>query len=126
MPTARCACSRACRRRGNRYCDHGLGIFREQHHICQRLQLVPHVRRGTCPVPRSTAAKEIVSDDAALLRYGSGGWLLIRYVYHAAPLSVGVQTPNRYSPEMNRHWRTVWSGRGQFVLAAHVGQLAVR
>ena len=79
--------------------------------------------RGTSSVPCSTAAKEIASDDAALLRHGSGGWLLIRYVYNAAPLPVGVQTPDRYSPEMNRHWCTVWPGRGQFVLAAHVGSL---
>src|SRR5437016_3248183 len=59
--------------------------------------------------------REIRVDDAALLCQGSGRWLLIRDVYYAAPLSVGVQTPDRYSSEMNRHRRTVWSRHGQFV-----------
>src|SRR5205085_486284 len=31
-----------------------------------------------------------------------------------------------YSSEMKRHWRTVLSRHGQFVLATHVGQLPVR
>src|SRR5204863_8729954 len=61
-----------------------------------------------------------------LLRDGSSWWLLIRYVHYAPPLPVGVQTPDRYSSKMNRHWRTVRSGHSQFVLATHVGQLAVR
>src|SRR5438034_7340400 len=69
--------------------------------------------------------REIRVDDAALLRNGSSRWL-IRDVYYAAPLPIGVQTPDRYSSEMSRHRHTIWARHGQFVLAPHVGQLAVR
>src|SRR5437763_2499627 len=93
---------------------------------CQHLRFVPRVRRRTYQSLFHWQGMEIRVDDAALLRHGSGRWLLIRDVYYASPLPVSIQAPDRYSSEMNRRWRTTWAGHGQFVLAPHVGQFAVR
>ncbi len=60
------------------------------------------------------------------LRVGATARRVVPRVDDAAPLTVGIAAPDRHSPPRHLHRFSIGAGHGHFVIAAHVGQLAVR